>query len=93
MNESLREGEYGFLYFGMKNRYSDGPYTWFLALPFLAEGRGSNIDSLRTQAISLFLRLVVDAQFSSCSSSFPSLSPSADRNDCHVMQGTEGAWN
>lgn len=47
MNEFFREGEYGFLYFGMKNRYFDGFYIWFFVFLFLVEGRGSNIDFLR----------------------------------------------
>lgn len=66
MNESLGEVEYDFLHFGMKNEYFDGPYTRVLALLLLAQGRRNNISLLFTQLMSLFFRLVVDAQFSPC---------------------------
>lgn len=61
MNESLGDVEYDFLHFGMKNEYFGGPYT-----RVLAQGRGNNISLFFTQLMSLFFRLVVDAQFSPC---------------------------
>lgn len=91
MNESLGEVEYGFLHFGMKNEYFDGPYSRFLALLLLAQGRGNNISLLFTQLISLFFGLVVDALFSPCSC-VPSPPSPADRNEHAVVQSHTRAW-
>lgn len=91
MNESLGEAEYGFLHFGMKNEYFDGPYTRFLALLLLAQGRRNNISLLFTQLISLFFRLVVDAQFSLCCCA-PSPPSPADSNEHPVVQSHTRAW-